>query len=141
MVAPAAASATSVSGSNPKSAFCKLEKAALATNSPTSAKEAAATKAMLAGNWKTAQKIFLSLYGQTGKLEQEMTSALSSAPANVRAAAQQTLKIVPAELNAIEHSTSVAQFETAMQKVASGAKFTKAATTLEGYESAQCGTI
>jgi hypothetical protein len=134
------ASAASGKGSNPNSAYCKLEKAALATNSPTSAKEVAVSKALVAGNWKVAQKDLLGLEGQTGKLEQQLTSALSSAPAKVKAAAQQSIKLVPAEINAIKHSTSTTQFEAAIQKATSGAQFQKAASTLEAYDTAQCGT-
>jgi hypothetical protein len=134
-----AASAASGKGSNPGSAFCKLEKATLAVNSPTSAKEKAGAKALEAGNWKVAQKDLLAIQGQTGKLVQQLTADLSSAPANVQAAARQSIKFIPAETNAIKNSTSAAQFEAAIQKATSGAKFQKAATILETYETSQCG--
>jgi hypothetical protein len=137
---PLAASAAGGTGSNPNSAFCKLEKTTLATNSPTSKKEQAVAKALESGNWKVAKKDLLSLDGQTGKLEQELISAVSSAPAKVKSAAQQSLKLVPAELNAIKNSTSVAQFTAAEQKATSGAAFQKAATILENYDTTQCGT-
>lgn len=137
---PLAASAASGKGSNPNSAFCKLEKATLATNSPTSKKEQALAKALESGNWKTAKKDLLSLDGQTSKLEQQLISALSSAPARVKSAAQESIKLVPAELNAIKNSTSVAQFDTAEQKVANGAAFQKAESVIEAYDTAQCGT-
>ena len=137
---PLAASAASGQGSNPNSAFCKLEKATLATNSPSSKKEQALAKALESGNWKVAKKDLLALDGQPGKLEQELMSAVSSAPANVKAAAQESTKLYPAELNAIKNSTSVAQFDTAEQKATSGAKFQKAASILEAYDTAQCGT-
>ncbi len=135
-----AASATSGKGSNPNSPFCKLEKASFAVNGPSSPKEKAVAKALEAGNWKVAQKGLLALENQTGKLEQELTSAVSSAPAKVKAAAQQSIKLVPAEIEAIKNSTSAAQFETAVQKVTSRAKFQKAGSTLETYAIAQCGT-
>jgi hypothetical protein len=137
---PLAASAASGKGSNPNSPFCKLEKATLAANSPTSKKEQALAKALESGNWKAAQKGLLTLDGQTGKLEQELISALSSAPAKVKSAAQQSIKLFPAELNAIKNSTSVAQFEAAEQKATSGAKFQKAESILETYDTTQCGT-
>jgi hypothetical protein len=140
MGTPLAASATSGKGSNPNSAFCKLEKATLATNSPTSKKEVALEKALESGNWKVAKKDLLSLAGQTNKLEQELISSVSSAPAKVRSAAQQSLKLIPAELNAINKSNSVNQFNTAIQKATNGAKFQSAESTLEAYDTAQCGT-
>jgi hypothetical protein len=136
---PLAASAAGGKGSNPNSAFCRLEKATLATNSPTSKKEAALEKALESGNWTVAKKDLLALDSQTGKLEQELVSALSSAPAKVKAAAQQSIKLVPAELNAIKNSTSVAQFTAAEQKATNGPKFQKAETVLENYDTAQCG--
>jgi hypothetical protein len=136
---PLAASAAGGTGSNPNSAFCKLEKANLATNSPTSKKETALEKALESGNWKIAKKDLLSLEGQTGKLEQELISAVSSAPAKVKSAVQQSLKLVPAELNAIKNSTSVAQFTTAEQKATSGPAFQKAETVIDNYDTSQCG--
>jgi hypothetical protein len=134
------ASAANGQGSNPNSAFCRLEKANLAANSPTSKKEKALAKAMEAGNWKVVQKELLSLQTQTGKLEQELTSALSSAPAKVKAAAQEAIKIVPLELKAIKNSTSEAQFEAAITKATGGAKFSHAESVLEAYDTSQCGS-
>jgi hypothetical protein len=136
---PLAASAAGGKGSNPNSAFCKLEKANLATNSPTSKKEEALAKALESGNWKVAKKDLLALDGQTGKLEQQLISAVSSAPAKVKSAVQESLKLVPAELNAIKNSTSVAQFDTAIQKATNGAKFQNAASVIEAYDTSQCG--
>jgi hypothetical protein len=135
-----AASGASGKGSNPGSAFCKLESQSLAVNSPTSAKEKALTKAIKAGNWKAAQKSLLSLESQTGKLIQQLTSSLASAPANVKAAVQESIKLVPAQVNAVKNSTSIAQFEAAEQKATSGAKFQKAESVIEDYDTAQCGT-
>jgi hypothetical protein len=136
---PLAASAASGKGSNPNSAFCKLEKENLAANSPTSKKEEALAKALESGNWKVAKKDLLALDGQTGKLEQQLISATSSAPAKVKAAVQESLKIVPAELSAIKNSNSVAQFTTAVEKATNGAKFQSAASVIEGYDTSQCG--
>ena len=124
--------------SNPNSAYCKLEKTNLADNSPVSAKENAVSKVMESGNWKLAQKNLLALDNQTGKLEQQLISALSSAPAKVRAAGRQAIKLVPAELTAIKNSTSVAQFEKEdrsghqRQEVHAGGECPRA------YDTAQC---
>jgi hypothetical protein len=126
-------------GSNPNSAYCKLEKTNVAANSPVSAKEKALSKAIESGNWKLAQKDLLALDSQTGKLEQQLISALSSAPAKVQAAGRQAIKLVPAELAAIKNSTSVAQFEKKLQAVTSGKKFTQAENVLVAYDTAQCG--
>jgi hypothetical protein len=139
-VTPLAASAATGKGSNPNSAFCKLEKQSTAINSPTSKKEVALTKALEAGNWTVAKKDLLALESQTGKLIRELTSAVSSAPANVKAAVQVSIKFVPAEINAVKNSTSAAQFEAAVDKLTNGAKFQKAASVVEAYDTAQCGT-
>jgi hypothetical protein len=132
--------ATIDKGSNPNSAYCKLEKTSLADNSPESAKEKAVSKAMEKGNWKLAQKNLLALDSQTTKLEQQLISALSSAPAKVQAAGRQAIKLIPAEINAIKTSTSVAQFEKKIDAVTSTKKFTQASNILESYDTAQCGT-
>ena len=136
--APAVAAASK--GANPNSAFCKLEKATLASNSPNSAKEKAVSKALASGNWKAAQKALLSLEGQTGKLEQEIIADLSSAPAKVKAAVQVVIKLIPLELKAIKNSTSVNQFDKAIQAATTGAKFVHAETVFQAYDTAQCGT-
>jgi hypothetical protein len=138
-VPASAAVAASSKGANPHSAFCKLEKAALAANSPSSAKEVAVSKALESGNWKAAQKSLLALEGQTDKQEQEITSDLASAPAKVKAAVQEVIKLIPLELKAIKNSTSVHQFDTALQAATSGAKFVHAETVFQAYDTAQCG--
>jgi hypothetical protein len=137
--APAfAASSASGKGSNPNGPFCKLERASRSVAN--SANEKAATKALIAGNWKVAQKNLLAAENQSGKLVNEYSSALSSAPANVKSAAQESLKVVPALLKVLKNSTSIAQFEKAEQAVSSGAKFQHAASVIEAYDIAQCGT-
>jgi hypothetical protein len=127
-------------GSNPNSAFCKLEKVNLEDNSPTSKQEAALAKAMESGNWKAVQKQLVSLTSQASKLEQELLSALSSAPAKVKAAAQESIKLIPLEIKAMKKSTSVAQFESALTKATSGPKIQHAESVLEAYDTSQCGS-
>ncbi len=137
--APAlAASSGGTKGSNPNSAFCKLEKASLSVAD--SANEKAATKALIAGNWKVAQKNLLAAENKSSKLVKEYTAALSSAPANVKAAAHESITVVPALLKVLKNSTSIAQFEKGEQAVTSGASFQRAATVIEAYDTAQCGT-
>ncbi len=135
---PALAASSGGKGSNPNSPFCKLEKASLSVAS--SANEKAATKALIAGNWKVAQKNLLAAENKSSSLVKEYTSALSSAPANVKAAAQESIKVVPALLKVLKNSKSIAQFEQGEQAVTSGAQFQKAASVIDAYDIAQCGT-
>jgi hypothetical protein len=125
-------------GSDPNSAFCKLEKDTLKDEN--SKIESAATDALIDGKWKTAQKDLIQIDKSTGKLEQSFFAALSSAPDNVKAAADELVKLIPAEEKAVKDSTSVTGFEKAEQAVASG-KFTAAAKVLAGYDTSLCGSL
>ncbi len=142
MIVPAApalaATSASGKGSNPNGPFCRLEKASLSVEG--SANEKAATRALIAGNWKLAQKNLLAAEDQSGKLVKEYNSALSSAPANVKAAAQESIRVVPALIKVLKNSTSIAQFEKSEQAVTSGAKFQHAASVIAAYDTTQCGT-
>ncbi len=124
-------------GSHPNSHFCQLLKQEQKQNS--SKLEAAATKALEKQDWKVAQADLKKLYSQSTKLVREITASLSSAPAKVRAAAQQGLKLLPAEVKAVSSSTSVNQFETAEEAATSTQAFKSVAQTLSTYETAQCG--
>ncbi len=124
-------------GSHPNSHFCQLLKQEQTQDS--SKLETAATKALEKQNWKVAQADLKKLYGQSTKLVKEITAALSSAPAKVRAAAKQGLKLLPAEEKAVSASTSVDQFETAEEASTSTQAFKSVAQTLSTYETAQCG--
>jgi thioredoxin-like negative regulator of GroEL len=129
--------ASTTKGSNPNGAFCKLEKSVLKDDN--SKIEDQASTALEAGKWSVAQKDLETIDKQTGKLEVELLAALSSAPKNVKAAAQQVIKIVPAEEKAVTNSHSVKQFEAAEEAVTS-TKFQSAATVLESYNTSQCGS-
>jgi hypothetical protein len=135
-LAPAGASTTS-KGANPHGAFCTLEKSVLKDDN--SKLEEQASTALSDNKWSTAQKDLETIDKQTDKLEVELLSALSSAPKNVKAAAQQVIKIVPAEQKAVTNSHSVKQFEAAEEAV-TGTKFQSAADVLEDYNTSQCGS-
>jgi hypothetical protein len=137
LVPSAATAATTSRGSNPNSAFCKLEKVSRADES--SKLESAATKALIAGKWPAAQKDLLQIDKESGGLEKEFLSALSSAPAKVKSAASTLIKFIPAEEKAVKNSTSAAEFQTSEEAV-TGLKFTNASETLASYQDAQCGT-
>jgi hypothetical protein len=136
-VAKSTTTTTVSKGSHPKSHFCQLLKQEQTQNS--SKLEAAATKALEKQDWKVAQADLKKLYGQSTKLVREITASLSSAPAKVRAAAKQGLKLLPAEEKAVSASTSVNQFETAEEASTSTQAFKSVAQTLSTYETAQCG--
>ena len=135
--APAWAGSSRTSGSDPHSAFCQLEKQS--TSGRVSKLTTAATTALIKGNWPLAQKDLLAIDTQTGKLEHEFIAALSSAPANVRKAANAVVKEVPAEERAIRDSTSVSQYEST-ETAAIGSTFTGYATTIANYETSTCGS-
>ncbi len=126
-------------GSNPKGAFCQLEKKtqAAAQTGP----EVAATKALIKGNWPTAQKDLLAAEKSQGNLESKFISVLSSAPSNVQSAARVLIKQVPALENIVRSSTSIAQFESKEQQFTTGRSYSKAAQTIESYYTTQCGSL
>jgi hypothetical protein len=138
-VATAPAGAATAKGSNPKGAWCQLEKKTQA--SAASGPEIAATKALIKGNWPLAQKDLLAAEKSQANLESKFISVLSSAPSNVRSAARVLIKQVPALENIVRTSTSAAQFATKEQKFSSGLAYSKAAKTIEAYDIAQCGPI
>ncbi len=126
-------------GSNPKGAFCQLEKKTQA--SAESGPEVAATKALIKGDWPTAQKDLLAAEKSQGKLESKFFSVLSSAPSNVQSAARTLIKQVPALENIVRSSTSATQFESKEQQFTTGRTYSKAASTIEGYYTSQCGSL
>jgi hypothetical protein len=130
--------AKSTGGSNTGSSFCQLEKSVVSEES--SSLETAATNALVAGKWSVAQKDLISIDKDTGKLEAEFIAALSSAPANVKAAASALVKFVPAEEKAVQDSTSVAGFEAAEQ-AAETTLFTTDAKVLAAWDTSQCGSL
>lgn len=126
-------------GANAGGSFCQLVNEERAGFS--SAVELAAGKALQAGNWKVAQKDLLLGITQTSKLVKEITASLSSAPAKIRAAANEGLKLFPAEVKAVTHSTSVSQFESAEDAATSTPKFEKTSQVLAAYQTSQCGSV
>jgi hypothetical protein len=124
-------------GSNPDSSYCQLYKSESSTTSKTAV---ALEKDIEANNWPAAKKIIISEFSQEGKLVHEFTGALASAPANVRAAGADALKAIPAEEKAVETSTSVAQYESALEKLFDTPQFEAEGKIFEQYESTTCGT-
>lgn len=125
-------------GSDPNSAFCKLERQ---TQKDSSSKlEIAATDALISGNWATAQKDLLAVDAEEVQVARKYKSVISSLSGKVKAAAEASLAIVPAEEKATKDSTSAAQFEAATEKALQSAKFSAAASVLAAYENSECGT-
>jgi hypothetical protein len=131
--------AGAASGSNPNGAFCKLEKSSQTLS--TGKLSVAASKALIAGNWKLAQKDLLAVDKQDASVTKKFLSVLSSAPANVKAAAQQLIKFEPMIVNGVKNSTSASQFEKAELALTNNPKFSSAGQTITAYETAQCGAL
>jgi hypothetical protein len=139
LVSTAPAGAASAKGSNPKGAWCQLEKKTQASSA--SGPEVAASEALIKGNWPAAQKDLLAAEKSQSKLESKYVSVLASAPSNVRSAAKVLIKQVPALENIVRTSTSAAQFEAKEQQFSTGLVYSKAAKTIEAYYTSQCGSI
>jgi hypothetical protein len=124
-------------GSNPNSPFCKLYHKQLNTNTKS---EKSLTKAMESGNWAATKKALLVEFSSEKTVEKNFIGALSSAPANVRSAGKQALKVIPIEEKAINTSTSVTGYEKAIEAVVDTKKMQAVGTVFENYENATCGS-
>jgi hypothetical protein len=131
--------APSSRGSHPNSALCQAYRTTLGSSPNEKAAAAAAIKAIGSGNWKAAQKAYLVTFGNEAANDQVLLSALSGAPAQVRAAARTFVASVDALRSTAQHSTSVAQFSKATGVLFKNKKTLAAATTLSKYTVAQCG--
>jgi hypothetical protein len=129
----------SSTGSNPNSALCKAYRNSVKTDSKGNAASAQASKAVQAGNWKAAQKAFLTAYGYEAKDVQNLLSALSDAPSKVKSAMKVLTTYVSAYKSALQKSTSIKQFSKAAQSLSNNNKTTVAANTLSKYYTGQCG--
>jgi hypothetical protein len=130
----------SSTGSNPNSALCKAYRNSVKTDSKSNAASAQAAKAVQAGNWKAAQKAFLTAYGYQAKDVQNLVSTLSNAPSKVKSAMKVLTTYVSAYKSALQKSTSIKQFSKADQALSNNNKTTAAANTLSKYYTGQCGT-
>jgi hypothetical protein len=130
---------TSSTGSNPNSALCKAYRNSVKTDSRSNTAAAKASKAVQAGNWKAAQKDFLTAYGYEAKDVQNLLSALPNAPSKVKSAMKVLTTYVSAYKSALQNSTSIKQFSKAARALSNNNKTTAAANTLAKYYTAQCG--
>lgn len=124
-------------GSHTGGSFCQLEKSVQQAQNSKGA--VAATNALVAGNWKLAQKDLLAIDQHTATLEKDFLSALFTAPHNVKAAAGVLISFVPLQIKAIKDSNSAKQF-VALETAAATPKYLGAAKVIGDYEVAQCGS-
>jgi hypothetical protein len=124
-------------GTNPNGAFCKLYRKQLSANTKS---EKSLTKAMESGNWAATKRALLVEFSSEKTVEKNFLAALSSAPAAVRSAGRQALKVIPQEEKAINTSTSVQGYEKAIEAVVDTKKMQAVGTVFENYESTTCGS-
>jgi putative hemolysin len=131
-----ATTAARTGGSNPNSAFCKglAQQSATETTLSTGLSDAMKTNDL--ATIKTAFKTFLDAT-QVGL--QKVTSAASSAPANVKAAFK-TITDSYAQIKAsVAGASSVAQIQSSLTSLTSAPAATSADTTISAYVTGQCG--
>jgi putative hemolysin len=131
-----ATTAARTGGSNPNSAFCKglAQQSATETTLSTGLSDAMKTNDL--ATIKTAFKTFLDAT-QVGL--QKVTSAASSAPANVKTAFK-TITDSYAQIKAsVAGASSVAQIQSSLTSLTSNAAATSADTTISAYVTGQCG--
>ncbi len=141
--APAGSASSAVvasdTGAAPKSAFCQAYRRSLGTNSSSAKRAAKAETAMKAGNWKLAQKTYLSAFGDQAKEDQILTSVLGGAPVDVKAATGVLVAYVRSFRNIVRDSGSIKSFTTAAAALQAHSKVVPAENTLAQYTLAQCG--
>jgi hypothetical protein len=128
---------TSSHGSNPNGGLCTLERQ---VSSSTNKTETSLTKAIESGNWAEAKSAMLASLAQSGKYLGPLESALSGAPANVKAAGKVSLTILATEKSLIKSSTSVTQFESSFESAMTTPKIEAAEKVMSAYQTQQCGS-
>jgi hypothetical protein len=99
-------------------------------------------KEMASGKWSAIQKALLTEFSRDAGAEKDLSTFLSSAPAKVKAAANVFLGQENKIKSIVEHSTSVEQYATAIEKVEVAPKEATAAEVLDNYaaKTLKCGT-
>jgi hypothetical protein len=115
--------------------LCSAAKNELSASSKTTN---ALTQAMESGNWSEIQKDLLASFNSEGSEEQAMINYLSSAPGNVKSAAQTVLKFVASLKKIIQNSTSMTQFDTSMESAEQNPKLESAEKVLDAYSATKC---
>ncbi len=95
-------------------------------------------KAMTSGSWPATQKALLSIYNSEGNAEKQVVGLLSSAPGNVKSAANVVFKFEGTLKGIIQRSTSLTQFATSAGTATQSPKIEAALKTLDTYFSKLC---
>jgi hypothetical protein len=98
-------------------------------------------KAMESGNWPAVQKAMLASFGAEGGAIKDLESALSGAPANVKAAVATFLKFDGQIKSAVQSSTSITQFSTQISSLEESPKIQAALKTMDAYGQKLCPGI
>jgi hypothetical protein len=138
-VAMALLPAATASATIEKSAICKAY--ANDVNQQTKGSTALA-KEMASGKWSAIQKALLSTFSHEASAEKDFSTFLSGASAKVKAAANVAIGLNSTFKSIIQHSTSLAQFESGITKAEALPKVTAALKVLDNYtKSLKCGTL
>jgi hypothetical protein len=139
MATAAPVAAATAKGSNPNSAFCKetkaLEKAAEKSEStPAFAKD------IQTGNWPATKKVIMAAFATETKFLKQFSGVINSLPGPVKAAEEVELKQFPSEVKAVQGMTTMAQFNSEVQKLGQTKKDKAAEKVAAAYTIAQCGS-
>ena len=95
-------------------------------------------KAMTSGSWPATQKALLSIYNNEGNAEKQVVGLLSSAPGNVKSAANVVFKFEGTLKSIIQKSTSLTQFSGSVTTATENPKVAAALKTLASYFGKLC---
>ena len=99
------------------------------------------TKALETGNWSAIQKLLLSSFKTESSASKALTSALGSAPGNVKSAASVIFKFDGTLKGIVQKSTSMTQFTSGITAAESAPKVKSALATLDAYSQKLCPGI
>ena len=126
-------------GADASGSFCQLYKKELDEGSAAGNQ---LEKDIEANDWTGAQKVLETDFASSGKAASAMLGSLSSAPANVQAAARYAVStIYPQEVAAVKDSTSLTQYESATNAIFQNATTVSNTNVLKQYENTECGTV
>jgi hypothetical protein len=131
---PAATASATVA----KSSLCKAYNAEVKQQSKGSA---ALAREMASGKWSAIKKALLATFSKEANAEKEFSVFLNGASAKVKAAANVALGLDNSFKSVIQHSNSLAQFETGITAAESTPKVKAALNVLDNYtKGLGCGT-
>jgi enterochelin esterase-like enzyme len=126
---------TTASATIEKSSLCKAYNAEVKQQKKGSV---ALGKEMASGSWSSMQKVLLGTFDKEANVEKQFATLLSGASAKVKSAITVALQLDNTFRSIIQHSTSLAQFQSGITAAESTPKVKAAEKVLVNYTKGLC---